>query len=292
MEKHLSLLIMGGDQRYVEVINQLASKGIDIFVAGFDQLIFSHSNIHNEKLDQVDFRRIDAILLPLGGTNARGEVEAVYSEKSLNVSPDMLKKTPEHCIVYTGISNEYLDRIVKQADRKLVRLMDRHDVAILNSIPTAEAVLNIAIEETDYTIHGSHVMVLGFGRTGVTLARLFSAVGAQVSVAARKDADLARITEMGLRPVHFDHLADYIAKTDICINTIPQQILEAAILSKMNPAALIIDIASKPGGTDFAFAEKKGLKTIHALGLPGKTAPKTAGKIIGTILDRLLTQSS
>lgn len=61
MEKHLSLLIMGGDQRYVEVINQLASKEIDIFVAGFDQLIFSHSNIHNEKLDQVDFRRIDAI---------------------------------------------------------------------------------------------------------------------------------------------------------------------------------------------------------------------------------------
>lgn len=287
-KKNLNLLIIGGDQRYLEVIDQLASKGLRIFLAGFNQISFSHSNIYNKMLDQVNFEQVDAILLPLNGTSADGEVEAVYSDESLKLMPEMLMLTPSHCVVYTGISNDYLDGAVKQAGRNLVRLTDRDDVAVLNSIPTAEAALKIAIEETDHTIHGSKVMVLGFGRTGVTLARLFSSVGAHVSVAARKDSDFARIIEMGLRPVHLDHLADYISEIDICMNTVPHMLLDAAILSKMAKSSLIIDIASKPGGTDFAFAKEKGLKAVHALGLPGKTAPKTAGGIISEVLYKLL----
>ncbi len=287
--KNLNLLIIGGDQRYLEVIDQLAAKGIDIDLAGFDQMTFSHPAINNKKLDQVDFELIDAILLPLHGTSADGEVDAVYSDEPMNLSFEMLRQTPKHCVVYTGISNGYLDEAVNQAGRSLVRLTDRDDLSILNSIPTAEATLKIAIEETDYTIHGSQVMVLGFGRTGVTLARLFSAVGAKVSVAARKDSDFARISEMGMCPVHLDHLADYISETDICINTVPHMILDTAVLSKMESSSLIIDIASKPGGTDFAFAREKGLKAVHALGLPGKTAPKTAGEIVSGVLYKLLT---
>lgn len=288
MGKNVNLLIMGGDQRYLEIINQLASKGLQVFLAGFDQLTFSHPNISNKSPDQVDFEQVDAILIPLHGTCANGEIEAEYSDEGIHLSLEMLKRTPEHCAVYTGISNDYLDGIAKQADRSLIRLTARDDVAVLNSIPTAEAALKIAIEETDHTIHGSNVMVLGFGRTGETLARLFSAVGANVSVAARKDGDLARITEMRLRPVHMDNLADHISEIDICINTIPHMVLDEAVLSKVPASSLIIDIASKPGGTDFAFAEEKGLKTIHALGLPGKTAPKTAGEIISTVIYKLL----
>ncbi|RST72041.1 dipicolinic acid synthetase subunit A [Siminovitchia acidinfaciens] len=288
MEKNVNLLIMGGDPRYLEIINQLASKGIRIFLAGFDQLTFSHPNISNQKPDQVDFEQIDAILIPLHGTSADGEIDADYSDENIHLSIEMLKRTPDHCAVYTGISNDYLDRITREVDRNLIRLTARDDVAVLNSIPTAEAALKIAIEETDYTIHNANVMVLGFGRVGETLARLFSAVGANVSVAARKDGDLARIMEMRLRPVHMANVADHMSEINICINTVPHMILDAAVLSKMSASSLIIDIASKPGGTDFKFAEEKGLKAIHALGLPGKTAPKTGGEIISKVLYKLL----
>ena len=51
---------------------------------------------------------------------------------------------------------------------------------------------------------------------------------------------------------------------------------------------MIIDLASYPGGVDFAYAEKCGIKAIHALSLPGKIAPKSAGEIIeSTILNIL-----
>lgn len=288
MAKNVNLLIMGGDQRYLEIIDQLASKGIRIVLNGFDQLTFSHPHISNKSVNQVDFAQVDAILLPLHGTSADGEIGADYSEEYIHLSMEMLKRTPDHCTVYTGISNAYLDGITEGAGRRLIRLTARDDVAVLNSIPTAEATLKIAIEETDYTVHSANVMVLGFGRVGETLARLFSAVGANVSVAARKDGDLARIMEMRLDPVQMDRLAEHISAIDICINTVPHMILDAEVLSKMSASSLIIDIASKPGGTDFKFAKEKGIKAIHALGLPGKTAPKTGGEIISTVLYKLL----
>jgi dipicolinate synthase subunit A len=51
---------------------------------------------------------------------------------------------------------------------------------------------------------------------------------------------------------------------------------------------LIIDLASKPGGTDFRFAEKRGIKAMLAPGLPGIVAPRTAGRIIAKTLSELL----
>src|SRR5699024_2473062 len=186
---------------------------------------------------------------------------------------EMLSRTPEHCIICTGISNAFLDDATQSVNRKLIRLFARDDLAIYNSIPTAEGTLMLAIEQTDFTIHGSHVMVLGFGRVGMTVARLFSAVGAHVQVCVRKAADIARITEMGLHPVLIKDLEKEVADTDICINTIPHQIVDSKIISAMKKSSLIIDLASSPGGTDFIFAEQQSIKNIHALGLPGKVAP-------------------
>lgn len=48
----------------------------------------------------------------------------------------------------------------------IVPLFERDDVAIYNSIPTAEGTLMLAIQYTDFTIHDSNIMILGFGRVG------------------------------------------------------------------------------------------------------------------------------
>ena len=51
---------------------------------------------------------------------------------------------------------------------------------------------------------------------------------------------------------------------------------------------LIIDLASKPGGTDFRYAEKRGIKALLAPSLPGIVAPKTAGQILANVLGQLI----
>ena len=146
----------------------------------------------------------------------------------------------------------------------------------------------MAIQNTDITIHQSSIAVLGLGRVGMSVARTFSLLGAKVKVGARKSSHIARITEMGLRPFHIDDLRNEVSNIDICINTIPHMVLTAGIIANMPSNTLIIDLASKPGGTDFRYAEKRGIKALLAPGLPGIVAPKTAGQILANVLSQLL----
>lgn len=284
----LQVAVLGGDARQLEIIHKLIEMDAKIYVIGFEQLDNNFTSVEKEKMADMDFSLIDAIILPVSGTNVDGEVEAVFSKETVKITEEMLLQTPEHCVVYTGISNCYLDRISNKSDRRLVKLFERDDVAIYNSIPTVEGTIMMAIQHTDITIHQSNVIILGLGRVGMSLARAFHHLGARVKVGARKSADLARITEMGLKPFHIDDLVQEVGDVDICINTIPSLVVTASVIAKMPANTLILDIASKPGGTDFRYAEKRGIKALLAPGLPGIVAPKTAGKILANVLTKLL----
>ena len=57
-------------------------------------------------------------------------------------------------------------------------------------------------------------------------------------------------------------------------------IFDAHTLARIAQNAIVIDLASMPGGVDLRSAERLGIKTVHALSLPGKVAPKASGIII------------
>ncbi len=287
----MQIAVIGGDARQLEVIRKLTEEDAKLSLIGFEQLDHAFSGAYKEKINEMDFSEIDAIILPVSATSLEGKVETIFSNERVVLTKELLSKTPPHCIVYSGISNAYLDDIVKQANRKLVKLFERDDVAIYNSIPTVEGTIMMAIQNTDFTIHGSNVAVLGLGRTGMSVARIFHLLGAKVKVGARKSAHLARITEMGMQPFHLDQLEQEVKNVDICINTVPFSIITAKVIAGMPPQTLILDLASKPGGTDFRYAEKRGIKALLAPGLPGIVAPKTAGRILSKVLSQLLHES-
>jgi dipicolinate synthase subunit A len=288
MQKNFHMLIVGGDVRQIEVAKIISDQGTKVSLVGFTQV--SDDSIEKIKCDfqEIDYSRVDAILVPVSGIDNEGRVDARYSNEDIALTKENLENTPEHCVIYTGIKTPYLTKLMETTGRKVVPMFARDDMAILNSIPTAEGTLKVAIEHTDIMIHGSTVMVLGYGRVGKTTARLFDAVGARVLVGARKEADLARIIEVGLTPFQLKNLAAEMENVDICINTIPHMILTPEVLDKMNRDTLIIDVASKPGGTDFEYAKEKGIKALLELGIPGKVAPKSAGAIIAKVLVELL----
>ncbi|MDE5412914.1 dipicolinic acid synthetase subunit A [Alkalihalobacterium chitinilyticum] len=284
--KHI--VIMGGDARQLEIIRKLSTLDGKISMVGFEQLDDGFVGATKKQIDEVDFQSVDAILLPVSGTGQQGEVETIFSNEGIKLTQEILKKTPDHCVVYTGITNDYLNQTVKSANRRLVKLLERDDIAIYNSIPTVEGTIMMAIQHTDITIHSSKVVVIGFGRVGMSVARTFAALGADVRVGARNSSHIARITEMGLKPFHTSKLIDQVSDVDICINTIPTLIVSADVIAQMPTNSLIIDLASKPGGTDFRYAEKRGIKALLAPGLPGIVAPKTAGQILANVLAELL----
>ncbi|MCC3357420.1 dipicolinic acid synthetase subunit A [Bacillus sp. REN16] len=290
MLTEMHVAIIGGDARQLEVIRKLIELDARLSLIGFDQLDHGFTGASKERLDEIDFTDIDAIILPVSGTNSEGQVETIFSNETVVLTEEILSQTPEHCVVYSGISNSYLDGIINASNRNIVRLFERDDVAIYNSIPTVEGTIMMVIQNTDITIHNSNVAVLGLGRVGMSVARSFAALGANVKVGARKTEHIARITEMGLTPFHLSNLAEEAKDIDVCINTVPYLIVTASVISKMPAHTLIVDLASKPGGTDFRYAEKRGIKALLAPGLPGIVAPKTAGQIVANVLSQLLLE--
>jgi len=284
----LHIAVLGGDARQLEVIRKLTELDAKVTLIGFEQLDSGFTSASKELIVDANFEDLDAILLPVPGTNIEGVVDTIFSSEKVVLTKEILDSTPEHCTVYSGISNSYLDSIIAASNRKLVKLFERDDVAIYNSIPTVEGTIMMVIQHTEYTIHNSKVAVLGLGRTGMSVARTFHSLGAKVKVGARRSEHIARIVEMGLEAFEFKNIEESLKDVDVVINTVPTLIVTASVISKLQPHALIIDLASKPGGTDFRYAEKRGIKALLAPGLPGIVAPKTAGQIIGNVLTQLL----
>ena len=130
--------------------------------------------------------------------------------------------------------------------------------------------------------------MLGCGRISRALAPRLVALGAKVSVAARKWAHLAWAESWGCTGEQIGQLEGWLCGYDLVINTVPAPVLGEAQLADLKPGCLVIDLASKPGGVDFQAAARLGVKAIWALSLPGKVAPVTAGKCIQTTIYNIL----
>ncbi|GAB3067020.1 dipicolinic acid synthetase subunit A [Virgibacillus ainsalahensis] len=283
------IAVIGGDARYLELIRQLqTTPDTTIILVGFDKLEQGFTGLKQMDFTDLDKEELDAVILPITGTDMEGNVETVFSDQPIQLTRKWFHQLKKTTHIFSGIANDYLKSAAAEADISLIPLLNRDDIAIYNSIPTAEGTIMMAIEHTDYTIHSSRVTVVGFGRVGNTVANKFSALGAKVSVSARSIMDLARINEMGLTAVPLDDLHEHTSECDLLINTIPAPVVQKKSIQQLPPHALVIDLASKPGGTDFEYAQQRGIQAILARSLPGIVAPKTAGKILADVIKQFL----
>ncbi|ASK63476.1 dipicolinic acid synthetase subunit A [Virgibacillus phasianinus] len=285
------IAVIGGDARYIELIRQLQKlDNTTICLIGFDKLDQGYTGLKQMEFSELDPAQLDMVILPVTGTDKDGMIDPVFSDQSIRLTKEWVQQLKSTVSIFTGISNDYLTSITSEANRRLVKLFDRNDIAVYNSIPTAEGTIMMVIEHTDFTIHSANVLVVGYGRVGKTIANKFSALGAEVSVCARRSEDLARITEMGFKAIPFDQLSHNTAECDILINTIPAQVITKESIQFLPSHGLIIDLASKPGGTDFEYAEKRGIQAILAKSLPSIVAPKTAGRILADVIKQFITK--
>ncbi|GAW91774.1 dipicolinate synthase subunit DpsA [Calderihabitans maritimus] len=285
----IKVAVIGGDRRELFLIEELLSRGAQVKVVGLPP----HEMLKGVKVVDTIKHCVsgaDVIILPMPGTDEKGNVRAPYAEKPLFLTEEIVKDIPRNVPIFIGVAKPFLKFWAQKYELRLVEVAEKDEVAIWNSIPSAEGAIQIAMEQLPITIHNSRSYVLGFGRVGITLARMLHGIGAKVTVVARKEADLARCFELGYSTCDFYQLPSRIKEADVVFNTVPALVLTEEILVNVSPETLIIDLASSPGGTDFRAAEKLGIKAILAPGLPGKVAPKTAGRILAQVIPRLISQ--
>jgi dipicolinate synthase subunit A len=286
----VQVVLAGGDARQLEVIRRLSESDASVAVAGFDRIDIPVSGASKADWSPELLAGADALLLPAVGADDDGVIPTTFSDRELRLTDAHLAALPSGCRIYAGMATLYLRRLCEKHRVELVELFERDDVAIYNSIPTAEGAVMLAIENTDITIHGSVCMVLGLGRTGLTMARTLQGLGAKIKAGVRREEAFARAFEMGFEPFYMPDLARQSGNIDLLFNTIPTMIVTAQVIAQLPLRACIIDLASKPGGTDFRFAERRGIKALLAPGLPGIVAPVTAGRIIADCLTRIILE--
>ena len=203
----------------------------------------------------------DYILLPLPLDAARTPLA------------ELLRAARPGALALGGMLSEEAKAIAAEAGVELVDYFAREELAIRNAIPTAEGCIGVLLAQRKRTLWGSAVLLLGFGPVGQAVGTRLAALGAHVTVAAR----LARLAR--LAPAF-----------DTVVNTIPAQVLTAPVLARLRPGSLIVDLASRPGGTDFDAAARCGHKAIHALSLPAACAPETAGEIVARTVCEMLRE--
>ncbi len=146
-----------------------------------------------------------------------------------------------------GMLSEEAKVIAAEAGVELVDYFAREELAIRNAIPTAEGCIGVLLAQRKRTLWGSAVLLLGFGPVGQAVGTRLAALGAHVTVAARRPAQRAQAESLGMQG-RAARLARLAPAFDTVVNTIPAQVLTAPVLARLRPGSLIVDLASRPGG--------------------------------------------
>ena len=288
MKKVLHLWVLGGDLRQLHLAHQLAREGHQVHTYALEGTAVPASGLCPEP-DLTALHQADAVILPMPVSADGHTLFAPLSPVPVSLAQVLEAVTPSQ-FLYGGRLDESL---MTQFHRKGCAIHDyyaRKELTLSNCVPTAEGAIQLAMERLPITIHASRVLVVGCGRLGKITAQRFSALGAEVTVAARRYEHQAWANCHGFGAEDSQKLAQRLSKYDLIINTVPALLLGAEELSGLKPDCLVIDLASKPGGVDFDAAQRLGLSVIHALALPGKVAPATAGAIIKETICHMLDE--
>ncbi len=278
-----TFVVVGGDLRCAYLAGLLAADGYKVITTGFDSTDLPPCVTGCTNPAQA-VALADLVILPVPVSTDGTNINAPFSRNRITLDQVLNAVRPEQKLVGGAVTGEVQTEAVRRG-YKIVDYLKREELAIYNAVPTAEGALQLAMEELPITIHGAHCLITGYGRVARALSRLLVMLGAHVTVCARKFADLATAETHGCATIELRHLAD-AGDFDVIFNTIPCIIFDHAVLSGMDKNTLLIDLASRPGGVDFTAATELQIKTIWALSLPGRVAPKSSGQIIkNTILN-------
>lgn len=286
IKNYNSFAVIGGDKRQLFAAKSIADDGFTVTLGGFDKLI-SIGNL--EMASPIEAALCsEIIILPLPAVKEENKINAPFSNEVVYLD-DGLVKAMQGKKIFCGMKEKLFTAAPKLNRNLVYDYFDREELAVLNAVPTAEGAVEIAMREFEGTISGSKCLVCGFGRIGKVLANILKGLGADVTISARKKSDIAWGQIYGYKAVSTDDLIK-CKNCDIIFNTIPALVFDSILLAHIAMDSILIDLASAPGGVDFAAAKRLNIDVIQALSLPGKAAPKTAGEIIKNTIYNMLEE--
>ena len=273
----MKFAVIGGDRRSAALAVLLHADGHRVRTFALEQAALP-PEIGRESCLQGCVYGADCVLLPCPAEKA-GYLAAPLSEEKLPMPRLLEGLWPGQLLLGGRFSDETVTAALKEK-LQTADLLRRPEVAVGNAALTAEGALCRLMEHSDRAVWRSRVLVLGWGRIGSILTRRLQGLGALVSVAARGRRDRAMAEALGCRAFAYEELEHCLGDMDFIVNTVPARVLTEGMLCLIRPDALLLELASPPGGFDRELARNIGLQVLFAPGLPGETAPLSAAELL------------
>lgn len=281
----MNILLLGGDLRQFYASKYLADEGygVNFISAPYD-------------LDalRVEIDKADVLILPLP-ISRDGKHLNVNGENYKLKLDDMIDLIPERLLVAGGLADDNIKRKFEKIDIRIIDYNTIEAFKVSNALLSAEGAIYYACERLKKSIYDSDILVMGYGRIGKFLTDMLRSQGARVTVLMRNIEDIKRCALKGISTINLTMKEEEILCRiedhgfDLAFNTIPHHIFEGRVICEALKRSLIIDLASYPFGIDGKMAERCGLDYHLELGIPGRYAPVSAGKIIArTIVNDIL----
>ena len=159
----------GGDLRIVKLAELFSKNGYEVYTYGLEEAKFKKRNIRNTTLEKV-IENTNIIFGSIPFSKDNEEIFSPFSRLKLNIKEIFPKIKNKKFI--TGAINEKFIEIAKKYDIEIIDILENEELATLNAIPTAEGAIQVAMEQTEFTIHNSKCLILGFGRIGKILTKM------------------------------------------------------------------------------------------------------------------------
>jgi len=276
----MNVLVLGGDLRYLEIIDDLKSR-YSVSVVGYKNTYID--GVKNIDISDVDIGRYDVVILPINGVMNKNMINCRFNNTPIKLPQDFFVNSKDDVLIFSGISTPNLDELLKVSNRDCIYMMKDKEVIRKNAVPTAEGVLADVINNTDCTLGDSKVLVFGYGNVGKVIVRYLRYFNSDICVSIIDPKDKKDLDNLGIKCFYSDcrsDLVDHIASSDIIINTVPSTVINDDLIKYINRDCYVLDIASHPHGINKEVLDEFFIKNKLYLGIPGKIAPKTSGKIL------------
>ena len=282
--------VIGGDLRIIKLAKMLAEDGNNVYTYGMEKAeeLKENKNIIMCNKLQETVKKSEIVIGPIPFSSNGKDINAPFSDNVISIR-ELMHILNAKILIAGSITPDVYD-LANDEYIEIIDIMKREELAVLNTISTAEGTIEIIIANTNKISHGSKVLILGFGRIGKVLARKLAGLSAKVTCAARKDEDLAWIRAYGHMETNINAIGENLSEYDVIINTVPHLVLTSEKIKYVKDDCLLVDLASNPGGIDKKAAKDKNLKLIWALALPGKVAPVTTAEFIKDTVYNILKE--
>ena len=266
--------VIGGDRRQAELLKLLRQDGYQAAAYG--------------AAGEMDWERAvsaEVVVLPLPLCREGDTINIEGEQRGIGA---LLRQMRRNQLLLAGQVKPAQTAEAAELDLNLIDYFKREELTVANAA-TAEGTVQVILERLERSLLGSRCLVLGFGRIGKLLCHRLSAMGANVTAAARRPESLAWAVAYGYDACSIDRLDGALSEFDVVVNTVPAPIFGENALKQLKPGCLCVDVASIRG-IDASAAEALGLTIVWARALPGKLMPCTAGRIIRDTVFEILKE--